>query len=150
MPDASGTVLLDTTATALTPRMLTRAYTNSTTTASNITGLSFLAAANTNYGLVCHLYYQGSVGTAGLDITVTGPSAPVNVFYSYDQEATGSVASAFGTKLIGSLVSTTANLHAIVTLGLMNGANAGTVQVQGSVTGAGTVTVQPGSFCKVQ
>jgi hypothetical protein len=150
MPDASGTVLLDTTATALTPRMLTRAYTNSTTTASNITGLSFLAAANTNYGLVCHLYYQGSVGTAGLDITVTGPSAPVNVFYSYDKDATGSVASAFGTKLIGSLVRTTANLHAIVTLGLMNGANAGMVQVQGSATGAGTVTVQPGSFCKVQ
>jgi hypothetical protein len=136
--------------------ILTSAYTNATTTASNITGLSFTVSASRNYTAVCHLYYQGSARTAGLDVTVTGPASPTSVFYSYDGNATGSsltnsVASAFGTKLTGNTtVMATTNLHATVTVGLRNGANAGTVQVQGSATGAGTVTLQAGSFCTVQ
>jgi hypothetical protein len=64
---------------------------------------------------------------------------------------TTSVASAFASKLLGNAtVTATTNLHATVTVGLRNGANAGTVQIQGSATGAGTVTVQAGSFCTVQ
>ena len=139
-----------------TSTMLTSAYTNATTTASNITGLSFSAAANVNYTMRCTLYYQGSAATAGLDITVTGPASPTSVFYSYDENATAtsvqsSVASAFATKLTGNAtVTATTNQRAAVTIGLRNGANAGTVQLQGSATGAGTVTVQPGSFCLVQ
>lgn len=135
--------------------MLTTTYTNATTTPSNIPSLSFAAAVSTSYSLTCHLYYQASAGTAGLDITVTGPASPTNVFYSYDEDSTStslqnSVASAFGTKLTGNAaVTATTNLHATVTLGLINGSNVGTVQVQGSATGAGTVTVQPGSFCQV-
>ncbi|MGH9970178.1 MAG: hypothetical protein ACREBG_20615, partial [Pyrinomonadaceae bacterium] len=136
--------------------MVTSTYTNATTTASNVTGLSFAVLANRNYTMACHLYYQGSVGTAGLDITITGPAAPTSVFYSYDEDATSttfadSVANAFSTKLVGAAaVTATTNLHATVTMGLRNGANAGTVQVQGSATGAGTVTVQAGSFCTLQ
>jgi hypothetical protein len=105
--------------------------------------------------MTCQIYYQGSVSTAGLDITITGPASPTSVFYSYDEHATGSsvttsVANAFASKLLGNAaVTATTNLHAIVTLGLVNGANAGTVQVQGSATGTGTVTVQPGSFCSL-
>jgi hypothetical protein len=135
---------------------LTSTYTNATTTPSNITGLSFSVLASTNYAMTCQLYYQGSAGTAGLDITITGPASPTNVFYSYDEAPTAtsyqsSVANAFATKLVGNAtVTATTNLHATVTLGLMNGTNAGTVQVQGSATGAGTVTIQPGSFCRVQ
>lgn len=136
-------------------QLLTSAYTNATTTASNISGLSFSVAASANYSWTCHLYYSGSAGTAGLDITVTGPAAPTSVFYSYDEHPTAttiqsSVASAFSTKLTGAAtVTASTNLHAVVTLGLQNGANAGTVQLQGSATGAGTVTVQAGSFCTV-
>lgn len=136
--------------------MVTSTYTNATTTASNITGLSFPVAANKNYTMTCNLYYQGSASTAGLDITVTGPAAPTSVFYSYEEDPTAtsiqdSVASAFGTKLTGNAaVTATTNLSAKITLGLQNGANAGTVQVQGSATGAGTVTVQVGSFCRLQ
>ncbi len=136
--------------------MLTSTYTNATTTASNITELSFPVAANTNYTMACHLYYQGSVGTAGLDITIAGPASPTSVFYSYDEDATATalqdrVANAFGTKLVGNAaVTATTNLHATVTMGLRNGANTGAVQVQGSATGAGTVTVQAGSFCRLQ
>jgi hypothetical protein len=132
------------------------AYTNATPTASNITGLSFTVSASRNYTAVCHLYYQGSANTAGLDITVTGPASPASVFYSYDEDTSvtgirSSVASAFSTKLVGGLViAATTNLHATVTIGLRNGANAGVVQVQASATGTGTVTVQAGSFCRVQ
>lgn len=136
--------------------ILTSTYTNATTTASNITGLSFSAKASTNYTMDCSLYYQGSAGTAGLDITVTGPASPTSVFYSYEEDATAttvqeSVANAFSTKLVGAAaVTATTNLPAHVTMGLRNGSNAGTVQVQGSATGAGTVTVQAGSFCTLQ
>jgi len=151
-PDSSGTLLVGVTPTG-NRVSVSGVYTNATTTPSNITGLSFSAVANTTYGMTCQIYYQGSVSTAGLDITITGPASPASVFYSYDEHPTGSsvttsVANAFATKLLGNAaVTTTTNLHAIVTLGLVNGANAGTVQVQGSATGKGTVTVQPGSFC---
>lgn len=136
--------------------VVTSTYTNATTTASNITGLSFAVLANRNYTMRCDLYYQGSAGTAGLDITITGPASPTSIFYSYQETPTatttqGSVASAFATKLVGNAaVTATTNLPAQITLGLRNGANAGTVQVQGSATGAGTVTVQAGSFCTMQ
>jgi hypothetical protein len=135
--------------------MLASAYTNATTTASNITGLTFTAAVSANYAMTCELYYSASAGTAGLDITITGPASPTNVFYSYDEDATStslqnSVASAFATKLVGNAtVTASTNLHATVTLGLQNGANSGAVQVQGSATGAGTVTIRPGSFCVI-
>jgi hypothetical protein len=154
-PDASGTYLLDSTTASTVRTILTSPYTNATTTASNVTGLSFAAAANTNYSWTCDLYFQGSAGTAGLDITVTGPPSPTNVFYSYDEEsgvtsANSGVAGAFATKIAGNAsVPAAKNLHARVTLGLINGANAGTVQLLGSATGAGTVTIQPGSFCRL-
>jgi hypothetical protein len=136
--------------------ILTSTYTNATTTASNITGLSFAVAANRNYVMTCQLFYQGSVGTAGLDITITGPAAATSIFYGYKEHPTAttiqnSVAAAFATKLVGAAaVTVTTNLSAEVTLGLRNGANAGTIQVQGSATGAGTVTVQAGSYCTMQ
>jgi hypothetical protein len=152
-PDASGSYLLDSTIGSTVRAILTSAYTNATTKASNITGLSFSAAANTNYSWTCDLYFQGSARTAGLDITVTGPASPNNVFYSYDEgsgvtSANSGVANAFATKITGNAtVNAATNLHARIALGLINGANAGTVQLQGSATGAGTVTIQPGSFC---
>jgi hypothetical protein len=165
IPDASGTYILDSTLLENLKKtggqsvperaILTGTYTNATTRASNVNGLSFTVSASRNYTAVCHLYYQGSEHTAGLDVTITGPASPISVFYSYDEGArttpTNSVASAFNTKLTGSsTIIAKTNLHATVTIGLRNGANAGTVQVQGSATGTGTVMVQAGSFCMVQ
>ena len=98
-----------------------------------------------------------SVGTAGLDLTITGPAAPSSVIYSYIEEATAtgeaqdSVATAFGTKLTGAgTITATTNFPATTSMALSNGANAGTVQIQGSASAAGTVTVQPGSYCVMQ
>jgi hypothetical protein len=165
IPDASGTYILDSTLLEALNKtggqsvperaILTGTYTNATTRASNVNGLSFTVSASRNYTALCHLYYQGSGRTAGLDVTITGPASPISVFYSYDEGArttpTNSVASAFNTKLTGSsTIIAKTNLHATVTIGLRNGANAGTVQVQGSATGTGTVMVQAGSFCMVQ
>ena len=134
----------------------TSVYTNATTTPSNITGLSFPVKANTWYTAICSVVYQGSAGTAGLDMTITGPAAPTSLFYTYIEDATqtggsqDSVSTAFGTKLTGAgTITATTNLPTTVTISLNNGANAGTVQLQGSATGAGTVTVAIGSFCSV-
>lgn len=136
--------------------LVSSVYTNATTTPSNIAGLAFTVAANRNYTMVCQLYYQGSASTAGLDVTITGPATPTSVIYSYQETVTatttqGGVATAFGTKIVGNAtVTATTNLPVEITMGLRNGANAGTVQVQGSATGVGTVTVQPGSYCTMQ
>jgi hypothetical protein len=138
-------------------RMVASAYKNSTTTPSNIAGLSFSVSANTSYTMACHLYYQASVETGGLALTITGPTSPTSVFYSYDEDGGGSssqsrIATSFGTKLTGEATAAASptNRHATVTMGLRNGANTGSVQIQGSATGAGTVMVQPGSFCTMQ
>lgn len=141
--------------------MLTTAYTNGTMTPSNITGLSFpvLAGSLSNhppYTIECELYWQGSAATAGLDVTVTGPGSPTTLFYSYTETPTVTttqtgVASTYTTTIVGNAtVTATTNLYARVTIALRNGTSAGTVQLQGSATGAGTVTVQAGSFCVMQ
>jgi hypothetical protein len=127
-------------------------YSNATTTASNITGLAVPVGASMQYGITCTLFYQGSAATAGLDITITAPAGAFFSMMNYT-EFSGVAApvttstSTFGTKLIGNTTVTTGINVANVTLGLSNGVTAGTVQLQGSATGAGTVTVYQNSFC---
>lgn len=128
-------------------------YTNATTTFSNL--LAFTAAANTSYSMACHLVYSGSAATSGPKVQITGPASPINVFYSF-QAATnqtvfsGAAATAFSSSLnIGATVAIATPLPYMLTMGLINGANAGTVQVQAAAQGAGTLTISPGSFCTV-
>lgn len=127
------------------------AYTNATTTASNITGLAVPVGASTQYGIECNLFYQGSVNTAGLDVTVTGPAAPSFVITEYEEffgtSANNSRANAFASKMAGATTTDTNFNLAKVVIGLSNGSNAGTVQIQGSATGVGTVTVYQNSYC---
>lgn len=131
-------------------------YTNATTTPSDITGLAFPVLASSNYTMRCELIYSASAVTAGLDIAITGPASPTSLWYTYEESdglstSLQSTATSFGTKLIGNTVVTgSTNLKAVVTMGLRNGSNAGTVQVQGSATGTGTVTVLAGSYCQLQ
>lgn len=132
------------------------AYTNATTTLSNVTGLSFPVAAGTNYTAECYLTWQGSAGTTGPKWTFTGPATPTAVNIGATSAVTATtltqgVSTAFGTSVNNAGTITTAtNFTDRVTLGLVNGANAGTVQLQAAANGAGTLTVQPGSYCKVQ
>lgn len=138
-------------------QMLTSQYTNSTTTFSNVTGgksLAFNVQPNTPYKIVCTLYYQAAA-TGGLNIEWTGPAAPTAVSYSLaDPVALGvtdnSVATAFGTSL-GNVVTTAAtNFLATVTLDLVNGANAGIVQLLAKSSAAVQLQIQTGSSCRVQ
>jgi hypothetical protein len=136
---------------------LTSAYTNATTTFSNVTGLAFAVAANANYRVRCDLDYQTSATTADLKIQWTGPATPTAVTYDFKADltattsATDSVATAFSTSLAGTGTPTTAtNLPMTLSLTLINGANAGTVQLQAAATGTGTVTIIPGSCAEQQ
>lgn len=134
---------------------LTSTYTNATTTFSNITGLSFPVAANTNYKIRCDLDYQTSASTADVKIQWTGPASPTAITYDLDIQATGTtpnavVATAFSTSLSETTTPTTAtNLPLDLTMTLINGATAGTVQLQAAATGVGTITIIPGS-CSLQ
>lgn len=131
-------------------------YTNATTTFSNVTGLSFAVEASTNYGMECHLYFQGSVTTAGIKAQITGPASPTNVNIGLHQPLTAStyndaVATAFSSSLgVTTAITATTNFEAVLTMGLFNGTNAGSVQVQLAAEGTGTLTVQNSSYCKLQ
>jgi hypothetical protein len=127
------------------------------TSVTNLTGLSFSVEASTKYVMTCTLYYQVSATTANLSIAITGPASPTFVSYSlFDTDtATGvaesGVATSFATTLSGSGTSTaTTNFPATVTMGLSNGVNAGTVQVQAGAVGTGNSTIQTGSWCQLQ
>lgn len=142
------------------------AYTNATTTFSNLTGssgqsLAFAVEASTNYLMICNFTYRGSATTAGLKVQVTGPASPTSVALNFTQTVTTSAtlaatfssesATAFSSAMGDTVaITATTDMPATMTMGLVNGANAGTVQVQAAADGTGTVTVQPGAFCTLQ
>lgn len=132
---------------------VTTTYTNATTTPSNIAGLSFPVAASTDYSMHCWMGWSASANTAGLDITITGPASPTLVVYSYTETQNGAVTpqsndtASFGTKLTGTASLTATQGIAVIDMTLLNGTNAGTVQVQGSATGTGTITVNQNGYC---
>lgn len=139
------------------PSMLTgAAYTNATTTLSNVTGLSFPVAANQNYTADCTIIWQGSAGTTGPKYTFTGPSSPTAVNIAVVSAVTAStysqgVSTAFGTSVNNTGTITTAtNFVDSVKLSLINGSTPGTVQLQAAANGSGTLTIAQGSFCKIQ
>lgn len=132
------------------------AYTNATTTFSSVTGLSFPVRANQNYAITCTILWQGSAATTGPKYQFTGPSSPTSVAANAFSAVTATTvtqasATAFSSAMANAGTITTAtNFADTVRLGLINGANAGTVQLQAAANGAGTLTIQPGSYCLVQ
>lgn len=138
----------------------TAGYTNATSTFSNITGLSFAAAANTSYHATCYLTWNpGGATTVGPKYIWTGPASPTNVtaFGQLGKTVTTSSflsvsAASFATTL-DDAVAVTASITQtdVVSVGIINGANAGTVQLQAALHSAsGTYTLQNGSYCVVQ
>lgn len=137
------------------------AYTNATTTFSNVVGgsgptMQFNVGKNANYSFTCNIVWSASVATAGPKFQFTGPSSPTAVQYYVFQAVTATTegtaaATAFSTSLnaSGTTVVATTNEPAIVDLGLLNGANGGTVTLQAAAQGAGTLTIQPGSYCRI-
>lgn len=138
------------------------AYTNATTTFSNVVGgsgqtLQFSVEANTNYVMSCQILWSASSATSGPKFQFTGPASPTAVQYAVMQAVTATTdgtsgATAFSTSLnaSGATVVTATNEPAELSLGLVNGANAGTVTLQAAAQGSGTLTIQPGSYCQLQ
>jgi hypothetical protein len=135
-------------------------YTNATTTFSNITGLSFAVAANTSYHAVCYLTWNpGGATTVGPKYIWTGPASPTAVTAggilskTVTTNSNLSVAAASFATTLDDAVAVTASITQTdtLTLGLVNGANAGTVQLQAALHSAsGTYTLSQGSYCSIQ
>jgi len=130
-------------------------YTNNTTTFSNVVGLSFSTLGSSLYKVRCDLDYQTNATTADIQIQWTGPGSPNFVTYDMIADVTGSslsssVATAFSTALAGTGTPTTGtNFPLTLTMTLKTGLISGTVQLQAAATGAGTITIIPGS-CSLQ
>jgi hypothetical protein len=134
---------------------VTSAYTNSTTTFSNVTGASFSAAANTKYHFTCDFDYIVSSTSGGAQFQFTGPGSPTGVTsdfwitYSALNSLQVGVQGGFSSSASGQNVgSATAYYPVRTTLTLNNGSNAGTVQLQAALTSAnGTLTILTPAAC---
>lgn len=141
---------------APTVTFVTSAYTNATTTFSNVTNLSFAVVASKNYKATCRITWQGSASTAGPKYQFTGPAAPTAVAVGMNSVVTATTTTAASAVAFSSpvanagTVTATTNFTDTIDIGLVNGANAGTVQLQAAANGVGTLTIQPGSYCSVQ
>lgn len=136
-------------------------YTNATAGATNITGLSFALLASKKYVISCKLIYQGSASTTTMTLTSTGPASPTKVTGQTVMDTTsGSGAAFFSGAFDGTtfgfsagppsaIVTTATDLYSTLDVGIVNGASAGTWQLQ-ATDGTGTLTIRVGSFCMMQ
>lgn len=132
---------------------VTASYTNATTTFSSVPNLSFPVSAGANYYVECEIVWQGSANTTGAKYQWTGPASPSAVVsgatFGITATTSGNAAAvAFSSAMANTGTITTAtNFHDVVRLSLINGATAGTVQLQAAANGVGTLTIQAGSSC---
>jgi hypothetical protein len=130
--------------------------TNSTTTMVSITQLAIPVLANTQYVMDFTVIFQSAVTTTGIQFGFTGPASPTSVLIVSETQLTDTTwqvatARAFG-NLTASTGVTTININylARIKLLLVNGANAGTVQIQfASEVAATAVLVKRGSMVSV-
>ncbi len=128
---------------------------NGLTSQTALTNLSFVVSASRKYQMGCTLYAQVSAAAPGVNISVTGPGSPTSVNVSLSDPNSASVVKAFNatafSTTIGGTTSTTATtiFPITVTMGLINGASAGTVQLLAGPGGTGTISIAADSFCSM-
>jgi hypothetical protein len=138
----------------------TAGYTNATNSFTNVTGLSFPVSANRNYRAICYMTWNpGGATTVGPKYIWTGPANPTAVTATAILAKTVTTASylsvavaSFATTL-DDAVAVTASITQtdVLSISVINGANAGTVQLQAALHSAsGTYTLNNGSYCTVQ
>lgn len=140
-------------------------YTNATTTFSNVVGvgagasagLAFPVEARGRYTLHCSIVWSASAATAGPQFQITGPASPTSISISMLSAITATTtasaaATAFASALnpVGATVTNGVNERAEIDMGLVNGVNAGTIQLQAAAQGVGTLTIRQGSSCTLQ
>lgn len=144
-------------------------YADITATSGN---LAFSVAASTSYRVVwdIHVSAIGTVGSGGLKLQLTGPSAPtaVQIFATYASQVTSvgsgaqlaaglpsAIATSFSSDIFSVTALNTGSAPGIsagwarVEALIVNGSNAGTVTIQGAQSSAaGTTTISAGrAFC---
>jgi hypothetical protein len=139
------------------PRMvaLTLQAANATTTFADVPGMSWNVTNGKSYTLDCQILWSSSTTTANPKFQLTGTATATNVTFGLYGGMTASTfadASAFALNNPVAQPGTTVasgNLHAAV-VGGFTATSTGTVKVQFAANGAGTDTLQYGSFCKFQ
>ena len=138
------------------------AYTNATTSFTNVVGTSGPAwqwniDANQIENGECFITWQGSANTAGPKFQLTGPANPTAVVLNLESPVTTTTtitpaaAVAFTSAVANTgTVTTSTNFLATLSFAIVNGLTAGTINVQAAANGTGTLTIEPGSYCKVQ
>ena len=135
---------------------VTSDYTMSSTTAANITGLTFSLTASTDYRLTCDLVYQMSSTSWAARFGLNGPASPTLVAGMVTEyTSTGAVTptfvgfNAYGAVTGPSATTATATSYPVhLDATIRNGTNAGTLAAQtSSSSSTATVTVKAGSSC---
>lgn len=149
---------------------LDSAYSNATTVMSNVAGatantgnLGFFAQANRAYHASCHIVWQNGTSGDAIQYQWTGPSSPTAVLFSAITTTTLGVTATSGlssNKTVTSFsaanatglttVTASTNFSDDLELDVVNGVNAGTIQLQAAAVTGGTITIAAGSSCKVQ
>lgn len=126
---------------------------NSTTSFSDITGLTWTAVSGTSYSFQCSIYFSSAITTTGIGLAINGPAASL-IRYNAIIPTTATAQSSFpattydATTTLGTAALTTV-LEARVTGTVTPSAN-GTLAIRfRSEVAASAVTVQAGSFCEV-
>lgn len=133
----------------------TTSYTNATTSFTSVPNLAFPVDAGKNYSITCRITWQGSAATTGPKYQFTGPASPTAVTANALSAVTATTvtqtsATAFATSMPNAgTVTTATNFMDEVRIFVLNGVNAGTVQLQAAANGAGTLTIATGSSCQL-
>lgn len=133
------------------------AYTNATTTMSNVTGLGLDVQASTTYHITCTIVWQQSTSNDGIQYQFTNSGGGgTNILFGLTTYGTATtlqnkVATAFSSALTNSLATITnvTNFIDTLTLNFTSGA-AGVIQLQAAATVGGTITIATGSSCTRQ
>jgi len=134
---------------------MTAEVTNSTTTLANVTGLSFSAAASTTYMFSVAGLFDSAAATTGIAVSATGPTSPTaysltcSILSAADTFTTFSEVAYGGNGPTATTIAQDVDYPFFCTGILVNGANAGTVQIQfKSEVGASQVAIRPGTTLK--
>lgn len=137
--------------------MVTSQYTNTSSSSfTTINGLSFAAAASTNYAMTCHLLWENNGATIDYKLQAATPSSPTAVAIGWNHRPTVSTQSSNYAATAGPIdpnATPTSTTHFVddVYVALENGSNAGTLALQAALHSAtGTLTIEVGSYCTVQ
>lgn len=130
---------------------------NSTLVLSDVTGLAFSVLAATTYVFEFFCYTSSVVNTTGLVLAVNGPASPTYLRYASNTVGASNALFAAGTNAFEGTITSTANsavaaapVVMVLTGHLVNGVNAGTVQLRmRSEIDTSQATVQRGSWGRI-